>query len=103
MGIFKYHDIKISKDLLDYLAKEIGGGKYLYCGFFRILISSRMYAKGRESPLEQPQEQGQNDRWWFFPCCLVSSCEEDGGYSAYSSHTSFCPWSFQQEDVSQGR
>ena len=56
MGIFKYHDIKISKDLLDYLAKEIGGGKYLYSKSFRILISSRMYAKGRESPLEQPQE-----------------------------------------------
>ena len=30
MGIFKFHDIKNSKPLLDYLAKEIGGGKYLH-------------------------------------------------------------------------
>jgi hypothetical protein len=30
MGIFKFHEIKNSKPLLDYLAKEIGGGEYLY-------------------------------------------------------------------------
>jgi hypothetical protein len=29
MGIFKFHDLKISKDLLEYLAKDIGGGKSL--------------------------------------------------------------------------
>jgi hypothetical protein len=29
MGIFKFHEIKNSKPLLDYLAKDIGGGEYL--------------------------------------------------------------------------
>ncbi|OSS43657.1 hypothetical protein B5807_11530 [Epicoccum nigrum] len=57
MGIFKFHDLKISKDLLEYLAKDIGGGctpKAVSHRLSNLKNSGKMTAGGSSPAVSSP-------------------------------------------------